>query len=658
MKRFQYLLLVSLVIISSSVSAQNKYALLVGVSNYPANDSKHQFWGNLSSDKDLDLLKKTLPKQGFSAEHIYTLENENVTPEGIEKAVENLCQQLAKGDIVILHFSGHGQQITDLDGAEDDFLDEAFVCYNAPTTYYEGYKGEDHLTDDQINVLISKIRIKLGNNGNLLVLFDSCHSGNMTRGGNNLTKRGGEGKIIIPKENIKQLLNERTSEGYSDWITSVDERVDLAPFCAISGCLSGEVNYQIQDKSMVEYGSLTYAFCEVIKQPGIEKMNYQDVSLRIKQIIQNKVSEHNISQHPSAEGNLNTLFLSGKALGIKPYFEIYKIDRDLITVDAGLLSNLNLGDSLCFKNSSDKILAKGLIGRISATQCEVIVPKINSILKLAESNYTAERWSRNLKADFIALYIKGSNKKQIETVRDSLSNLYGYDLVDDSLKAKLIFNIGKDKTLSCYLKNQPNAFIRKIQNQPFDSFSAVKKELEAYFQMERFSGLELIGDLAAKISFKRFATPVPKANDKNDYYINDKYGYSCELPWENGIIGKMKEKEIIQIEINTTKPSYLVVINVVNGEIKTKQEKLESRNLRANEPNILWFTVDKGDLYKFILSDKHFSLVNAPAVIQGKSNLPADRGEKDASYLLFPKTNTTRSGDQEFTIHNFFVEIE
>lgn len=657
MKRFQYLLLVSLVIISSSVSAQNKYALLVGVSKYPANDSKHQFWGNLSSDKDLDLLKKTLPKQGFSAEHIYTLENENVTPEGIEKAVENLCQQLAKGDIVILHFSGHGQQITDLDGAEDDFLDEAFVCYNAPTTYYEGYKGEDHLTDDQINVLISKIRIKLGDNGNLLVLFDSCHSGNMTRGGNNLTRRGGEGKIIIPKENIKQLLNERTSEGYSDWITSVDERVDLAPFCAISGCLSGEVNYQIQDKSMVEYGSLTYAFCEVIKQPGIEKMNYQDVSLRIKQIIQNKVSEHNISQHPSAEGNLNTLFLSGKALGIKPYFEIYKIDRDLITVDAGLLSNLNLGDSLCFKNSSDKILAKGLIGRISATQCEVIVPKINSTLKLAESNYTAERWSRNLKADFIALYIKGSNKKQIETVRDSLSNLYGYDLVDDSLKAKLIFNIGKDKTLSCYLKNQPNAFIRKIHNQPFEYFSAVKKELEAYFLMERFSSIELNGDLDAKVSFKRFSQKVTNRSETDTIEIEAKNGkyYTHILEWENGITGKMKNKDLFQMETSSSKPIYAVMVNIVNGEI-TNPRSLKSINIKPNTAFPFWSTVEPGDLYKIIISDKQFDLTNAPAVINGKSNL--SRGSGDAIDLLFPKTNSSRGGDQEFSIYNFKVEID
>ena len=650
MNKIQYLLLLFLVCASSLGFAQNKYALLVGVSKYPANDSKKQFWGNLSSDKDLELLRKTLPKQGFLPEHIFSLENENVTPIGIGKAIENLCQQIVPGDIVVLHFSGHGQQITDLDNAESDGYDEAFVCY------YDGYKGEDHLTDDEINALLSKIREKLGSNGHLLVLFDSCHSGNMSRGGNELTRRGGEGKIVIPTELIKTLDHEKVSEGYSDWFNTADERTDLAPFCAISGCLSGEVNYQISDKANVQYGSLTYAFCEILKQPGVEKMNYQEITLRMKQIIQNKVSEHNVSQHPSVEGSLNTLFLSGKALGIKPFFEVYRIEKDTIAIDAGLLNNLNLGDSLCVKNSSGKILTKGKIKTIDALQCTIQIPKASSILKLAESNYTAELWSRNLTNDFISLYVKGTNKKLISSIKDSLSGIYGYTLVDDSLQAKLILGIGKDKTLSCYLRNSPDAFIRKIHNQPFESFSAVKKELEAYFLMERFSGLELNGDLGAKISFKRFATPVPKANDKNDFYINDKYGYSCELAWENGIIGKMKEKELIQVEIYTTKPSYLVVINVVNGEIKTKQERLESRNLRADEPNILWFTVDKGDLYKFILSDKQFSLANAPAVIQGKSNL--SRGSNDALDILFPKTNSSRGGDQEFSIYNFKVEID
>ena len=654
MNKIRFSLLTLLCVFASLTNAQNKYALLIGVSKYPANDSKMQFWGNLSSDKDLDLLKKTLPKQGFSSEHVFTLENEEVTPKGVEKAVDNLCQQITEGDIVILHFSGHGQQITDLDLAEDDGYDEAFVCYNAPTKYYDGYKGEDHLTDDQINVLISKIREKLGSKGHLLVLFDSCHSGNMTRGGNELTKRGGEGKMVIPNEVIKTLEKVRVSEGYSDWIHSEDDRTDLSSFCAISGCLPGEVNFQILDKSNIQYGSLTYAFCEVMKQPGLEKLNYQDVSLRIKQIIQNKVSQYNQSQHPSVEGNLNNLFLSGKAIGIKPYFEISEIRANEVTIDAGLLDNLNLGDSLIIKGGNNNNIAKGKITSINASQCILYSNKVQTKLKQPVSNYTAEVMTRNLVADFIPINIKGS-KKHVESIRDSISQLYGYNIVEDTLQAKMILEIDKNKTISLYKKNQPNVFIRKIQNQPFNQVSAIKKELEAYFLIERFSNLELIGNNDVSISFQRYASNVPNKDNINYVFIDSKYGYTHPLEWIKGVPGMMNEKELIQVNIQTKIPTYMVIINILNGEITTtKSEKLTARPLKTDQSNTFWLKVDKGDLYKIIISDRSFNLLNSPAVIQGKSNL--SRGTGDATDFLFPKTNSSRGHDQEFTIFNFNVE--
>ncbi len=655
MNKTHYLLLLFVVFTSTFGIAQNKYALLVGVSKYPANDSKKQFWGNLSSDKDLELLRKTLPKQGFLPEHIFSLENENVTPKGVQQAVENLCQRLTSGDIVILHFSGHGQQITDLDLAEDDGYDEAFVCYNAPTTYYDGYKGEDHLTDDQINVLIAKIREKLGSKGHLLVLFDSCHSGNMTRGGNDLTKRGGEGKIVFPNEIIKTLEKVRISEGYSDWIHSEDDRSDLSSFCAISGCLPGEVNFQIIDKSNIQYGSLTYAFCEVMKQPGLEKLNYQDVSLRIKQIIQNKVSQYNQSQHPSVEGNLNNLFLSGKAIGIKPYFEISEIRANEVTIDAGLLDNLNLGDSLMIKGGNNNNIAKGKITSINASQCILYSNKIQTKLKQPASNYTTEVITRNLTADFIPIYIKGS-KKHVESIRDSISQLYGYNFVEDTLQARIILEIDKNKTISLYKKNLPNVFIRKIQNQPFNQVAVIKKELEAYFLIERFSNLESIGDNEVLISFQRYASNVPIKDNNNNVFIDSKYGYTHPLEWIKGVPGMMNEKELIQVNIQTKIPTYMVIINILNGEITTtKSEKLTAWPLKTNQSNTFWLRVDKGDLYKIIVSDRSFNLLNSQAVFQGKSNL--SRGTSDVTDILFPKSNFSRGGDQEFSIYNFNVEI-
>ena len=149
---------------------------------------------------------------------------------------------------------------------------------------------------------------------------------------------------------------------------------------------------------------------------------------------------------------------------------------------------------------------------------------------------------------------------------------------------------------------------------------------------------------------------MPNQDEVNTICIDPKLGYTHQLEWNKGVPGMMNEKDLIQVNIQTKEPSFMVILNILNGEISTKSEKLIGRNLKQNESNIFWLKVDKGDLYKIIISDKPFNLANAPAVINGKSNL--SRGSGDAIDLLFPKKNSSRGGDQEFSIYNFKVEID
>ncbi|MGK0138943.1 MAG: hypothetical protein ACI9DJ_002399 [Algoriphagus sp.] len=52
-----------------------------------------------------------------------------------------LSESIQKGDVILIHFSCHGQQIEDLSGDEVDGLNEAIVCYGAPMDFTDGYKG-------------------------------------------------------------------------------------------------------------------------------------------------------------------------------------------------------------------------------------------------------------------------------------------------------------------------------------------------------------------------------------------------------------------------------------------------------------------------------------------------------------------------------------
>jgi uncharacterized caspase-like protein len=87
-------------------------------------------------------------------------------------------------NIALFYFSGHGQQIPDAeDGDEHDGYDEAIVPYD--NTGHRRYSG--HLPDDALEAAVTEVRAKTKN---VVVIFDSCHSGTGLRGGP--TPRGKE----------------------------------------------------------------------------------------------------------------------------------------------------------------------------------------------------------------------------------------------------------------------------------------------------------------------------------------------------------------------------------------------------------------------------------------------------------------------------------
>lgn len=76
-----------------------------------------------------------------------------------------VAKNLQKGDIFLLTYSGHGGQVPDQNGDEEDGLDETWCLYDG------------QLIDDELYYAFSKI--KPGVRG--LVLSDSCHSGTVIK---------------------------------------------------------------------------------------------------------------------------------------------------------------------------------------------------------------------------------------------------------------------------------------------------------------------------------------------------------------------------------------------------------------------------------------------------------------------------------------------
>lgn len=165
--------------LSAILFAQEKHALLVGISEYPNVGENVAKWTDIHGANDVQLLTVTLKKQGFA---VTTLLNGQSTAKNIRSQMESLVKRVHAGDIVYLHFSCHGQPVEDMDGDEDDGWDEAIVPFDAEMMFRKGfYEGKNHILDDEIGRMIKRIGDKLGLEGKCIVVVDACHAGTSSR---------------------------------------------------------------------------------------------------------------------------------------------------------------------------------------------------------------------------------------------------------------------------------------------------------------------------------------------------------------------------------------------------------------------------------------------------------------------------------------------
>ena len=143
-------------------------------------------WGKINGDKDVDYVKLMLSDTGYT--DVVVLKNKQATKQAMVNAFVALANRCRKGDVVYVHYSGHGQLMTDVDGDESlkwegkkhSQWDEAWVPYDAFINYCEADKGEKHLSDDEVAMYLTAIRKKVGPEGEIMVVIDACHSGDAT----------------------------------------------------------------------------------------------------------------------------------------------------------------------------------------------------------------------------------------------------------------------------------------------------------------------------------------------------------------------------------------------------------------------------------------------------------------------------------------------
>jgi hypothetical protein len=153
-------------------TASTHWALIVGISDYIHFEDVEG--GDLpGAEHDARRMRDALVvARSFPEDNVRMLLNHDATKAAIEEGVTGwLVQNARPGDNVVIFFAGHGSQMWDEDGDEDDGLDETL----APADVLAGSTDFD-ISDDEFNVWLGMLPTD-----NVLVVLDNCNSGTGTR---------------------------------------------------------------------------------------------------------------------------------------------------------------------------------------------------------------------------------------------------------------------------------------------------------------------------------------------------------------------------------------------------------------------------------------------------------------------------------------------
>lgn len=311
-----------------AVTAQNplqptKRVLLIGIDQYLAADLNDlRGCGN-----DIELIKATLVgKFDVPPANVMLLKDEQATRAGILAAIqEHLITKAQAGDVVLLHYSGHGSRMPDSSGDERDGWDETIVPHDSR----QGAIFD--INDDEINGLMRQLTAKTQH---VTFILDSCHSGSGARG-----KLGGIAREVSPDNRVPPPA-QPWALGQRGLIEGPDDFQLLgAGYVLISGCRANELSNE-GSFADAQHGALTWYLAQAL-QAASAATTYRDVM----EVVSSNVTARFADQHPEIEGaGADTEFFGSRTLKPQAYLLAEPQADGQVWVAGGKVFGMGAGD--------------------------------------------------------------------------------------------------------------------------------------------------------------------------------------------------------------------------------------------------------------------------------------------------------------------------
>lgn len=264
-------------------------ALLIGINKYRVSGADLRGCVN-----DVENMSRVLMDfYGFSDRGITTLTDLDATTEAIITSIERLIGNARNGDVMMLHYSGHGSNVPDDDGDEAGSRDE-IIC---PTDL----DWKEPIRDDWLRKTFDQLCDK---QVGLTVVMDCCRSGTNTR--TLLLPDAMSMPRYLPNpwdlmaEESGRALTGKMSDGLHRSLRSKRKRSDVVhadiPEMLITGCRDTQMSADAYIDNNYN-GALTYYLVQSIKDAE-GQISYRRLHARAA----NKIRRNGFDQVPQLEG--------------------------------------------------------------------------------------------------------------------------------------------------------------------------------------------------------------------------------------------------------------------------------------------------------------------------------------------------------------------
>lgn len=628
---------------NSNLSAQTKRALLIGIGNYPAEGG----WASLSSANDLQLIKNVLIDKGYRSEDIIELRDESATKSGIKDCIQRrLLGSVQPGDMVYLHFSGHGQQKQDFDGDEVDGYDECIVPFDSPKKFQKGvYEGENLITDDELGLWSKQIRQKAGSAGQLFVVLDACHSGTGTRG---LGPARGTTEAMAPPEYIisNQALAHRSE---SNHLSAQDaDSKGLSPMIAFFGATQNQLNYEMVTDKGEHFGSMSYALSKQLAE-----MKSTSTFRGLFDQIRVEMSTVAPQQTPQAEGDLDRVIANGKLLPKPEYYRAARIISGTeFVVRAGTLQDWNKGAEVSVYQadtrdiSGQEALAKGTISNTGLMESTVKLNQPLSEETIRKSwIFITNRTVGDLK---VKISLRCEDKSVENLIKESLSQKNYVELNNNGAQ---IIILQEKQGAAVKVYNSGSLELASFEASGFlksdTTLTALDNAIRTFVRGEFIRKLDSEGE-NIHVSF----LIIPSENIKENTNVDDLIPLK---PDDHGVASlDVGSSFMILIQNTGVKPAYFALIDIqpdnkYNQLMPKGQITAEELRILPDQKILYPVRFDVGpplgqELFKLICADKPVDLVSTKGTRGGIQTTSVEKLLNDLDGVDSNKTRGNASG--------------